>query len=88
MWNSSGKYQTPFFKEKIGENDFKDDKILHIILDFPKTLAYQVGSGSIEIQLEVDTRVAEGWHLQEGKSIQGLQRYQQNLGGRSGPLSG
>ena len=61
MWNNSGTQKTPWFGEKYREEYYKEDKYHRVVLELPNNIDRMVGSGSLEIQLEVDTRDEEGW---------------------------
>ena len=61
-WENSGSFETPGFKEEFNPNHFIDDKNYHMILQFPANIQEHVGSGSLVVLLEVDTRGEdEGW---------------------------
>ena len=47
MWNKSGTLQTPWFQEEYNEQFYKVDKKYKAILEFPKDLAEDVGSGAL-----------------------------------------
>ena len=61
MWNNSGTHRTPWFREKYREDYHKEDKYHRVLLEYPNDIDKQAGSGSLEIQLEVDTREEEDW---------------------------
>ena len=43
------------------EEYHKEDRDFHVVLELPDDIKEQVGSGSLIIDLEVDTREDEGW---------------------------
>ena len=61
VWDNNGSWHTPWFKEEYEPNYYEEDKYYNLIIDIPKNLSAQIGSGSLVIQLEVDTREKEGW---------------------------
>ena len=61
VWNNFGLYATPKFAEKYDKSHYRDDQNFHVVLEYPEDLAEHVCSGSLVIQLEVDTRKEEGW---------------------------
>ena len=61
MWNNEGGYQTPGFGGEYDERFYKADRVYHAVLEFPADLAEQVGGGRLVVEVEVDTRVEEGW---------------------------
>ena len=61
MWNNRGTHQTPWFRENYREDYYKEDKNLRVLLEYSNHIDKIVGSGSLKIQLEVDTREEEGW---------------------------
>ena len=61
MWNNEGGYQTPGFGGEYDERFYKSDRVYHTVLEFPADLAEQVGGGRLVVELEVETRVEEGW---------------------------
>jgi hypothetical protein len=62
MWNINGSIQSPRFGEKYEEEYFKEDRTYNMIIDLPQDITHLVGSGSLVIEVEVDTREEEGWH--------------------------
>ena len=56
-----GSIESSGFQGIFDEASFKDDKLLHLILEIPDDLKEQMGSGTFVIELEVDVRKAEGW---------------------------
>ena len=70
MWNYQGKFQTPFYKEQYDEEFYKKKQLIKAVLEYPKDIKELVGSGSLIIHLEVDTRVEEGW--QEEVQVKGI----------------
>ena len=69
MWNNNGSIQTPWFGEEYNEDFYIKDRQHHMILQFPENLAEQVGTESLVIQLEVDTREEEGWKEEVSYSL-------------------
>ena len=63
MWDNNGSWHTPWFKEEYEPNYYEEDKYYNLIIDIPKNLSAQIGSGSLVIQLEVDTREEEDWQV-------------------------
>ena len=61
MWNLNGTISTPWFGEDFVEDYFKEDREFHIVLEFPEDIKEQIGSGSLIIELEVNTRAETGW---------------------------
>ena len=61
MWDHNGSWHTPWFGEEHDPNYYEEDKYYNLVIDIPKNLSVQIGSGSLVIQLEVDTREEEGW---------------------------
>ena len=61
MWKSNGSIETPWFGGKFMESYYQEDRYYLMILEFPDNIAELVGKGLLKIQLEVDTRVEEGW---------------------------
>ena len=61
MSNNYGEISTPWFGETVQEDYHKKDRKLQFELEITKNLINQVGSGSLVIELEVDTREEEGW---------------------------
>ena len=55
-----GSVKSPRFGESYQENDFKADKSIHIILDLQPAIQ-NAGTGTLVVELEVDTRQEEGW---------------------------
>ena len=49
------------FGDDFGEDFFKEDREFHIVLEFPEDIKEQIGSGSLIIELEVNTRAETGW---------------------------
>ena len=61
MSNNYGEISTPWFGKTFQEDYHKKDRKFQFELEINKNLIRQVGSGSLVIELEVDTRKAEGW---------------------------
>ena len=71
MRGTNGSISTSQYKGVYDESFFKDDRLFHLVLELPNNLKDQmVGGGTLVIELEVDTRQAEGWkeevHYLEG----------------------
>ena len=61
MWNVNGTITSPWFEGDFLENYYKEDKEIHVVLEFPDDIKDRIGDGSFEIELEVDTREETGW---------------------------
>ena len=61
FWNNNGTITSPWFKGDYVEEYYKEDREFHLVLELPEEIAYQVGSGSLKVKLEVDTREEPGW---------------------------
>ena len=61
IWDNNGTIETPWYGQPLDETYYKTDKQHHIVLKFPEDLAEQIGSGSLVIEIETDTRQDEGW---------------------------
>ena len=61
MWNLNGSITTPWFGEEYVEEYYKEDKDFLMVLEVPDDIKYQVGGGSLIIDVEVDIRDEEGW---------------------------
>ena len=61
MWNTNGTITTPFYGNDFIEEYYKEDRDFHIVLELPDDIKEKVGSGSLNIQLTMDTRESEGW---------------------------
>ena len=57
MWNNNGTWHTPWFGEEHDATYYEKDQYYNILLELPT----QVGSESLKIQLEVNTREEKGW---------------------------
>ena len=55
MWTNNGSVRTPWYGETYREDMCLEHKVYHMVLDFPDDLADQVGSGSLVIELDVNT---------------------------------
>ena len=64
MWNLNGTITSPWYKGDFQYDYYLEDRDLHIVLEFPSDIKDQVGSGSLNIDLEVDMREEEGWKEQ------------------------
>ena len=60
-WNNFGKLSTPKYGEDYDKRYYKDDQDIHVVLEYPGDILEKIGSGSLVVQLEVDTREEEGW---------------------------
>ena len=65
MWANNGTIETPWYGQPFDETYYKTDKHHHMVLEFPEDLVQQVGSGSLVIEIEVDTHL-EYVEYQEG----------------------
>ena len=61
MWNLNGTITTPWFGKDFVEEYYKEDREFHMVLKLPDDIKEKVGSGSLIIDLEVDTRKETGW---------------------------
>ena len=61
MWNLNGTITTPWFGEDYVEEFYKEDRDFLVVLELPGDIKDQVGSGSLIIELEVDSREEVGW---------------------------
>ena len=61
MWNLNGTISTPWFGEDYVEEYYKEDREFLMVLELPEDIKDQVGSGSLIVELEVDTREETGW---------------------------
>ena len=61
MWNLNGTITTPWFGGGFVEEYYKEDKDFLVILRLPGDIGDQVGTGSLVVKLEVDTREEPGW---------------------------
>ena len=61
MWNLNGTITTPWFEEDYVEEYYKEDKEFHFVLELPEDIKEQVGSGSLHIELEFNTREQKSW---------------------------
>ena len=60
MWNLNGTITTPWFGGDFVEEYYKEDTDFLVILRLPGDIRDQVGSGSLVVKLEVDTREEAG----------------------------
>ena len=61
MWNINGTITTPWFGEDFVEDYYKEDREFFMVLQFPDDIKEQIGSGTLIIELEVDTREEKDW---------------------------
>ena len=61
MWNLNGTITTPWFGKEYLEEYYEEDRNLLMVLELPDDIKDLVGSGSLIIELEVDTREETGW---------------------------
>ena len=66
----NGTIRSPFYGEDYDEKQYMTDRFYQVVLEFPDDLAEQVGDGKLVVELEVDTRVEEGW-MEEVRYIKG-----------------
>ena len=63
-WNKNRTISTPFYGDEFVEEYYKEIRNSHVVLELPVDIKDQVGSGSLQIELEIDTREEEGWEEQ------------------------
>ena len=56
----NGTIQSPRFREEYVENDYKADRTFHVELDL-SVIEKTIRKDTLVIELEIDTRQAEGW---------------------------
>ena len=56
MWNLNGTITTPWFGGDFVQEYYQEDRDFLMMLELPEGIKDQVGSGSLIIDLEVDTR--------------------------------
>ena len=78
MWNFSGSIHSPRFGELFSKEEFKADVDLLHVLEFPDNILESLGSGSLVLELEVETREEEGW-LEEVTYQAGARYRQYNM---------
>ena len=61
MWNKNGTISTPWYGEDFDKAFYKEDRDIHMVLELPEDIKDQVGSGSLVIELEMDTRTEREW---------------------------
>ena len=61
MWNLNGTITTPWFGGDFVQEYYQEDRDFLMMLELPDDIKDQVGSGSLIIDLEVDTREELGW---------------------------
>ena len=61
MWNNNGTWQTPWFEGEYKTGYHEENRHYYVSLQLPMNLKEQIHSGSLVIQLEVNTREEEGW---------------------------
>ena len=61
MWDAKGTITTPWFGGDFVEIYHQEDREFSMVLELPKDIKDQIGSGSLVIDLEVDTREEIGW---------------------------
>ena len=61
MWNLNGTITTPWFGGDFVREFYQEDRDFLMVLELPDDIEDQVGSGSLIIDLEVDTREEQGW---------------------------
>ena len=77
-WKNYGTLQTPWYGATIREDYYSRDKHHHVVLQLPVNIGELVGSGTLVIELEVDTREEEGWQEEVVYSASSLVSYQNN----------
>ena len=61
MSNNYGEIKTPWYGEDYKKDYYKEDKVHEYEIIITNEIRENVGSGSLVIQLDVDTREKEGW---------------------------
>ena len=61
MWNLNGTITTPWFGGDFVQEYYKEDRDFLMVLELPDDIKDQVGSGSLIIDLDVDTREEQEW---------------------------
>ena len=61
MWNLNGTITTPWFGEDFVEEYYKEDREFHFVLELPKDIKNLIGSGSLTIELEFNSRLEKEW---------------------------
>ena len=61
MWDLNGTITTPWFAGDYVEDYYLEDREFLFIIELPDDIKDQVGSGSLIIDLDVDTREESGW---------------------------
>ena len=57
-----GEIETPWFGQAYKEGYYKEDKQQRVNIKFPGNIKDQLASGTLWINLDVDTREEEGWN--------------------------
>ena len=66
MWNLNGTITSPWYKGEFVEEYYREDRDFHMVLELPDEVKEKIGSGSLHIELEIDTREESGWIEQMG----------------------
>ena len=61
MGSLNGTVATPGFREQFKEEYYKEDREYVVVLQIPNEVKEKIGSGSITVELEIDTKEGEGW---------------------------
>ena len=61
MWDLNGTIMTPWFAGDYVEEYYLEDREFLFVIELPDDIKDQVGSGSLIIDLDVDTREESGW---------------------------
>ena len=61
MWNLNGTITSPGYGGEFVEEYYKEDRQSHLVLELPDDIKEKVGSGSLLIELEVETRKESLW---------------------------
>ena len=61
MWNLNGTITTPWFGEDFIQDYYTEDIDYCVILEVPENIQDLVGSSSLVVELEVDTRKDTDW---------------------------
>ena len=61
MWNLNGTITTPWFAQEYVKDYYQESKEFLVVLQLPGDIKYKIGSGSLNIDLEVHTRKETEW---------------------------
>ena len=68
MWYPNGTITSPWYGGEYVEEFYKEDRDFHVVLELPNEIKERIGSGSLLIELEIDTREEKGWIEQIGNT--------------------